>query len=72
MQKFSDHKKQSNKEKHFNKKSPENLFAYKIFCIYIYVFYSKNAKKTDKIFIEKMLIYERNVHKKNPLFVLIR
>ena len=42
---------------------------YKIF--YIYVFCSLTDRQMDKIIIEYMLIYERNMHRKNQTSILI-
>ena len=39
---------------------------------YISAFCSLNDRPTDKIFIEYMVIYERNVHRKNETSFLIR
>ncbi len=51
---FSDNKKLRNEEKHFIKI---------IFLKKHYVFYSITVKQADKIFIDKLLIYERNFHR---------
>ena len=66
---FSDHKKQINEEKHVIKITTPNLLYSFNKC---YVFYSITVKQTDKIYIEYMLIYNRKVHRKNHLSIMIR
>ena len=63
-QMFSDHKKQSNKEKDFIKKSQT------LFTLHKYFRYSLTVKQRDTIFIENMLNDQMNLCKKESAFYL--